>query len=257
MLDVDINTVWIIAVLLVAVRMGFVFFTTPLYSFAPIPAKVKIIFVLALSAVLVFAANPDTSFIQITLGGLVTACLTELFIAGILAFGIQVTFAAFQWGGRVVDMQIGFSVANIIDPATKTRAPLMGTILSILVLMVFYSVDGHHFVIRGLAYSLKVIPPGGAFSVKDPMLVVGQFGAIFSFGLMAVAPVVFSLTMIDFVIAIAAKTMPQMNVFFVGLPLKIFVGLAMFALTIKFMLPLFERVFSSMFNYWDNVMVGG
>ncbi len=257
MLDINISTIWIIAVLLVAVRMGVVFFTTPLYSFAPVPAKVKIVFVIALSAVLVLAGKPDTSFIDITLGGLALACITELFIAAVLAFGIQATFAAFQWGGRIIDMQIGFSVANIIDPATKTRAPLMGTVFSIMALMVFYSIDGHHFVIRGLAYSLKMIPPGAAFAVKDPMLVIGQFGAIFSFGLMAVAPVVFSLTMVDFVIAIAAKTMPQMNVFFVGLPLKIFVGLAMFALTIKYMLPLFERIFSSMFQYWDSVIVGG
>lgn len=256
MLDISINTVWIIAVLLVAVRLGVVFFTTPLYSFAPVPAKIKIVFILALSIVLMFAAKPNTSLISVSMGGLALACITELFIAAVLAFGMQATFAAFQWGGRVIDMQIGFSVANIIDPATKTRAPLMGTVFSILALMVFYSIDGHHFVIRGLAYSLKMIPPGAAFSVKDPMLVISQFGAIFSFGLMAVAPVVFSLTMIDFVIAITAKTMPQMNVFFVSLPLKIFVGLVMFALTIKYMLPLFERIFSSMFRYWDKAIVG-
>ncbi len=254
MVDIHLNLVWIIAIFLVAIRMGVIFFSTPLYSFAPIPAQVKILFVVSISAVIVLAANPSFEYVQLTVGGIVSGCIAELFVGAVLAFGVQVAFASLQWGGRVVDMQIGFSVANLIDPATRTQAPLMGTILSIFALMVFYAVDGHHMIIKGLAFSLKTVPPGSLLKLEEPSLIINQFGALFTFGLMAVAPVIFSLSMVDIVIAVAAKTMPQMNVFFVGLPIKIFLGMSIFAMTIKYMFPLLERIFSSMFVYWNKAL---
>ena len=252
-LELDIS--WFLAVILIAIRIGVVFFSTPLYSFAPIPAKVKLVFILSLSLLLVLISGKGIVTSDFSLGAMVVSCMYELFLGAILAFAVNVAFAALQWGGRIIDMQIGFSVASLIDPATRTQSPLMGTLFSMFSLLVFYVVDGHHLLIRGLSYSVSAVPPGQVLSLHNPGIIIKQFGSLFTFGLMAVAPVVFSLTMIDLVIAVAAKTMPQMNVFFVGLPIKIFVGLLVFALTVRYVLPLLESIFSSMFGFWNKVLM--
>ena len=255
-MSIELTTIWILSVMLLTVRLGIVFYSTPLYSYAPVPAQVKVVFVVALSAILLLGAAPSSNGLILKPAFLLKGVLAEVLIGMVLAFSVQIVFAAFQWGGRVMDMQMGFSVANLIDPSTRTQAPMMGTILSAAALMLFYALDGHHLLMKGLAFSIRAVPPGSIVSLDDPMLIVGQFGMIFTYGLMAVAPVVFALTMIDMVIAVAARTMPQMNVFFVGLPIKIFVGLLVFATTVRFMMPFMEKVFKTMFMNWHLVLAG-
>lgn len=255
-MNIELSIIWILGVMLLTIRLGIVFFSTPLYSFAPVPAQVKVVFVVAISAILMLSVVQVPTTLLLKPAFLLKGALAEILVGMVLAFSVQVVFAAFQWGGRVMDMQMGFSVANLIDPTTRTQVPMMGTLLSAAALMVFYSIDGHHLLMRGLAFSIRAVPPGTTLNLNDPMLIIGQFGAIFTFGLMAVAPVVFALTMIDLVIAVAARTMPQMNVFFVGLPIKIFVGLLVFASTVRFMLPFMQRLFETMFRNWQQALAG-
>ena len=84
--------------------------------------------------------------------------------------------------------------------------------------------------------------------------VAAQFGVMFVFGLAAVAPAVVSLLLMDTAMAVAARTMPQVNVFILSLPLKIVVGLTVMALTLPSIAPLLERVYESVFRYWERVL---
>jgi flagellar biosynthetic protein FliR len=119
----------------------------------------------------------------------------------------------------------------------------------------FYLLDGHRMLIRGLAFSLDRVPIGAGFQALQIEAVVAQFGVMFVFGLAAVSPSVLALLLMDTAMAVAARTMPQVNVFILSLPLKILVGLTVLALTLPSVAPLLERVFESFFRYWERVAV--
>jgi flagellar biosynthetic protein FliR len=249
----ETDMMFITAALLVATRFTPLFLLTPLFALTRVPARVRVLFVLALSVLLtaglgVMPINPPAS-----LSGLMHAMINELILGMLLAFGLFTAFGAFLFGGRIIDFQMGFGVANLIDPATQTQAPMLGTVLNLMAVMTFFLLDGHHLLIRGLVYSLQKIPPGSALQEVDVQAIVAQFGVMFVYGLAVVAPVIGVLLMLDVGMAVAARTMPQVNMFIVGFPLKIFMGLLVLALSLNYMGPLLEKIYASIFLYWQRL----
>ncbi len=242
------------AVLLTASRFAPVFLLTPLFAIVQVPVRVRVLFVLALSFVMVAGGGVSPTDPPAHFGGLIHAMASEVLLGMALAFGLFAAFGAFLFGGRILDFQMGFGVANLIDPATHTQAPLLGTVLNLMAVMSFFLLDGHHLLIRGLAYSLEKIPPGSAWRGMEPVAVVDQFGVMFVYGLAVVAPVVMTLLLLDVGMAVAARTMPQVNMFIMGFPLKIFMGLIVLALSLNYMGPLMEKIYASIFFYWQRVI---
>jgi flagellar biosynthesis protein FliR len=251
-LSIDVGL--IVAFWLVALRVGAVFAMSPLFGFASVPANIRVLYVFGLSAVLMGAFSVNAVALSGSIGGIATAALSELVVGGLFAFGVYAAFAAFQLAGRIMDMQLGFGVASLIDPTTRTSAPLLGTGLHLLALTVFFAVDGHHMIIRGIAFSLERIPPGTAMTDIDSAAVIAQFGGMFVYALAIAAPVMFVLLMVDVALAIVARTMPQMNVFIVSLPLKIMVGLATLLVSMQYLNPVMLRVFENLFDYWHRIL---
>lgn len=251
-LDADMR--FVTTTLLVATRLAAVFLLTPLFAVAQVPGRVRLFFVLALAVVMVSGLGIAPVQVPETTGQLLRQIGNELFLGLLLAFGLFAAFGAFLFGGRILDFQMGFGVANLIDPATSAQAPLLGTALNLMAVMTFFLLDGHHMIVRGLAWSLQRVPPGGALRDLAPDAVIAQFGVMFVYGLAVVAPAVLTLLLLDIGMAVAARTMPQVNMFIVGFPLKIFMGLLMLALSLNYMGPLLERVFGSLFVYWQRIV---
>jgi flagellar biosynthetic protein FliR len=241
-------------VLLVSARLAGLLILSPIFQFASVPATVRLLFVIALSTGIVLSAQITSDNLPTTLAALGIALMAEVFVGAVLAFGLFAAFGAFLFGGRILDFQMGFGVANVIDPSTNVQAPMVGTALNLMAIAVFFALDGHQWLIRGLVYSLNRIPPGGAFQTMSLQAVTAQFGAMFIFGLAVVAPAVITLLLVDVAMAVAARTMPQVNVFIFALPIKIFLGLTVMALTLRNIGPLLNRIFESIFYYWDRVL---
>jgi flagellar biosynthesis protein FliR len=250
---IDVAISWITAVLLLTIRFGVVIYMAPNIAASSVPSRIVLMWVIALSVGLLTIANVQPVEI-IDLGGLFRAALSEMLLGGLLGFGMVAAFAAFLLGGRIVDFQMGFGVAGLIDPATKAQAPMIGTILNLIAIMVFYALDGHHYLLRGLAFSVEKIPPGAWLGGFDASVVIAHFGSMFVFAIAIVAPVIFSILLLDVGLAIMARTMPQMNVFIVSLPLKIFTGLSVAALSMHSMRPLMEKIFETIFLFWQNIL---
>jgi len=122
-------------------------------------------------------------------------------------------------------MQLGFGVAALIDPATKAQVPLLGTLLYMAAVIGFFAIDGHHLVLRALSYSLQHLPPGTPYSAINIGAAVDTIRCDVLLAVAISAPVIFLLLLVDAALAVMARSMPQMNVFFLSLPLKILVGL--------------------------------
>jgi flagellar biosynthetic protein FliR len=253
-MQLHIETAWIAAVLLVSIRFGTVFVMTPVFGSMQLPGRVRVFMVLALSATIVTAAGARVLQVPEQLGDLVVAALGELMLGALFAFGLFAGFAAFLFGGRLLDMQMGLGVASLIDPATRSQAPLLGTLFNMLAVMMFFALDGHHMIIRGLAYSLERFPPGAFNGQFDITAVIAMFGTMFTFGFALVAPVVVALFLIDVGMAVMSRTMPQVNIFILAVTIKIFVGLMILAVSIQYMAPLMHRIFAAIFGYWEKVL---
>ena len=251
---VEADVAWMLGVVLIALRLGVVLVATPIFNLVNVPGNIRVLFVLGLAAVIAAGIKNPLVIGELSVYGFLAAATVELIIGAALAFGLLTAFAAFALGGRVVDVQLGFGVANLIDPATRTPAPLVGTFLNLLALVIFFAIDGHHMVLRGIVFSLEQTPPGTALPDLDIGVLAAQFGGMFVYAVSLVAPVMFGILLIDVLLGVIARMMPQMNVFIVGLPLKIFVGLSLLAFSLNYLSPALARVFEGVFNGWHRLL---
>lgn len=254
-MSIGVDMAVVVAIILTFIRLSALLLLSPLFSLGKIPAVVRNFFLLAFAAVLVTGLNITLSDVPYSLSDFLLAAINELITGAVMAFGLFAAFATFLFGGRVLDFQMGFGVANLIDPATNAQGPLLGTVLNLMAVMTFYLLNGHHWLIKGISYSFHRIPVGQGLSQINVEALLSQFGFMFTFGLMLVAPAVFTLLLLDVGLAVAARTMPQVNIFIVGLPLKILVGLIVLAVSLNYLGPLMNRIFESGFKYWEQVLV--
>ena len=253
-MSLTVESAWIALVLLASIRFGAMLVLAPVFGGIPLPAQFRALFVMAFAATMVTALGLPAFSVSMDVASIVLAALSELAIGAAMAFGLFTAFGAFQFAGKLLDLQIGFAIGTIFDPVTRAQSPMLGTALSMLALALFFALDGHHMLVRGVAYSLERVPPGSMPSNWSLAPFVEQFGAMFIFGLTLVAPVVFTLVLVDVGLGIVSRTMPQLNVFMLGIPAKIIVGLLVFAGTLTALAPVMARVFGSVFSFWQQLL---
>lgn len=239
--------------LLVATRLGAMLLFAPLLGFATMPALVRLTVVLALS----LALYPGVPEMLMPTEPVLLALLFlgEIVVGGAMGFGLLAIGGALSFGGRVLDYQIGFNAGSLLNPLTRSFEPLTGSILLALAGVLFFVLDWHHTLLRGASYSFTVLPPGHSGELQ-PEALIKQFGLVFAFGLSVVAPVFIILLATDIGIAVAARSLPQFNVYFVSLPLKIGMGLTLLALCSRPIQHAIVALFEAAFVEWP-MLLGG
>lgn len=251
---VEIDPAWMMAVFYTALRIGVVLVMTPVFSGLKGMVTVRVLFTLALAVLLVPALHLPSSPGALAMGPVVLVGLAELANGATLAFGVFAAFGAFSLAGKILDIQSGFGIGNVYDPVTQASVPLFASLLNLLAVAVFFGMDGHHALLRGLAFSLQQSPPGTGFGGIALEAVIRQFGLMFSLGVALIVPVMFCLLLAETALAVVSRVLPQMNVFVVGVPVKILTGMAVLALTVVTMGPAMGRIYASIFSYWEQVL---
>lgn len=253
-MSVEIDPAWALAVFFIAVRVGVLLIMTPIFSSLNGMVTVRVLFTLALSVVLVAGMGTLPPAPVLEIGPVVVAAMAELVMGATLAFGVFAAFGAFSVAGKILDIQSGFGIGSVYDPVTRAGAPLFATLLNLAAVAVFFALDAHHALLRGIAFSLQQMPPGAGFQALAIDALIGQFGLMFSFGVALIVPVMLCLLLTEAGLAVISRVLPQMNVFIVGMPVKIMVGLAILALTVRAMGPTMGRVYASIFIFWEQVL---
>lgn len=228
--------------LLVMVRTSGIFIFSPFFSAQNIPniMKIGLSFSISLLITLTLPVSPDFSN-EI----LVLLIVKELMVGIIIGFISYAFFSAFYVMGQIIDMKIGFGMANVIDPQNRIQVPLMGNFYYILSFLLLMSFNGHHLIISALVDSYKFLPIGGFKYTGDTMnLLVNSLSRAFEIGFKLSTPVVAIIFLTDVVLGIISKTIPQMNVFVVGMPLKVLIGL----LIIIISMPIFFTAINGIFD---------
>jgi flagellar biosynthetic protein FliR len=242
-MNVVIDEAWLVSLLLIATRLAGLFLLLPALGFTVIPARVQLIFVFALA--LLFALSLGTPQVHVTsLLQLVRVACVELSKGALLAFSVNAAFAALQFAGQLLDFQIGFNAAALFNINTQAHDPLLSSLYSMLAGVLFLVFDAHHELLRGLAESFREQPVGDLALALDPGRLAAQFGGVFLYGFMVASPVVLGLFMFDVAMAFISRSMPQLNIYFVSLPLKIFWGLMLVVGSLVEVGPLVRTIFS-------------
>lgn len=173
----------------------------------------------------------------------VLGVLTEIMIGLVFVVVVNTSFSAFQIAGRMLDFAMSLSTANLIDPSSKEMSALFGVLLSLTASLMFFAINGHHALIQAMVTSYQFLPVASGVEQIDPMLPAKHFSKAFAYGFLIAAPVVVVLLLIDVLMAFAAKSMPQLNVFILLIPVKVMVGLFVLASSLSFVSGLFNQIF--------------
>lgn len=254
MVSVGISSEWLIAVLLFATRIGIVLFLTPLLGSVGIPKRLRALLVLSLAAALVSGMGwPGVRGID-DAAGLIVAFMGEALWGATLAFGLQAAYAALLIGGRVVDMQVGFGLASLLDPVSRTQSPLLGVLYQMYAIAWFLAVDGHVAVVQALVRSVELVPLGSMPTAVPMAAIVGVFGMLCSLGVVLFGAAIVCLLLIDVGMGVASRVMPQANIFMLSIPVKAMAGLVLLMTSAVYAQPVMRRIFSEVFNYWQVVL---
>lgn len=177
----------------------------------------------------------------------------EVLLGISIGFVLQLVFAAILTAGQVIDMQMGFGIVNVIDPMWGTQVPMTGLILQLLALLIFIIYDGHLLVVKVLAESFRIIPVGGgpfsvAVSGELTEYMLRLFTGMFLTGIQLAMPIIGVILINDLALGIVARTVPQLNIFVVGIPLKIVVGVAFLWLILPLYIEGLNRLFAISFS---------
>ncbi len=247
---------FVLAVFLLSLRLSAVFLLTPiLYAFS-VPATARVLIVLGLALGLTFGipAADTQAVLGLSSGQLLVAAATELALGATLALGILTAFGAISMAGRLIDVQIGFGIAQVFDPVTRRQVPILTSAFDKLGVIVFFLVNGHHALLRGIAYSLERFPVGRPWSVEAAApFIIKQVAALFGLGLALAAPVVVCLLLVELALGVVARNLPQMNMFVIGVPIKIIIGLAALSLWFGGVGDAMSRIYGSIYRTWDGV----
>ncbi len=227
---------WYGAVFWPLVRVLALFSVAPVLSHRAIPTRIKM--ALAFCIAIVLMPNLATPPIGDVLTGAGIALLAQNIMVGvIIGFTVRIVFAALELAGEVIGLQTGLSFAGFFNPAMGVSQTAISSLMSLLALLMFIAIDGHLMLIYALSESFRLFPLTG--DVEFPLSfdrVARLGGDVFAIGLAIALPFIAVMMLVNIVLGVLTRVAPQLNIFAVGFPLTILVGLG----TLFVLLPYIE-----------------
>ncbi|CAM3062922.1 flagellar type III secretion system protein FliR [Paenibacillus taichungensis] len=243
--------------LLMFCRIASFFVTAPVFSARNVPNSIKI----GLSAFVTFTVYMVYGIDQVVPTDLsyILLVIREILIGLLLGFVAYLLMTAIQTAGTFIDLQIGFGMANVYDPMTGASAPLTGNFKYAFAVLLFLTMNGHHYLLDAIVYSYRWIPLSNVFFLRLADGSIAEFlvhtlGQSFMLAFQMSAPIVVALFLTDVGLGFLAKTAPQFNVFAVGMPLKVLVGLAILLLLVPSFAFVFSQLFEVMFRSMEKLL---
>jgi len=225
------------AFVLMLIRVTVVMMTAPVLGNTRIPGQVKIGFSLAVTLLLYLALRPAPLPEPGNILSLAGAVCGEVFAGLIVGYTAYLLFSGIQMAGQVVDIQVGFGLVNVLDPSGGQQVSILGEFYYLIAMLFFLAVDGHHALIKALGDSFSLLPAGSIAwldqASKAGPLLSGFFTKLFIIAFQVAAPSIAVLFLTNLSMGLLSRTLPSMNVFVVGMPLNVMVGILVTILSLK------------------------
>lgn len=218
---------WVGSFLLPLFRIAALLMSMPIIGTQLVPTRIRLYLALALTVVLVPGLPAAPAVEGISLQALVLVA-QELLIGVMLGFALQLFFQAFVVAGLIIATQMGLGFASTVDPANGISTAVVGQFLTMLVTLLFLAMNGHLVVIEVLTESFVTLPIGGGFLVGHYWEVAGKLGWVLGAGLLLVLPAITALLVVNLAFGVMTRAAPQLNIFSIGFPLTLVIGLVIF-----------------------------
>ncbi len=233
--------------LLVFVRMTGLFVVAPIFGRKNIPTYFKIGFSFFMSLILVNTTVLQTVQYDDNLIGYALLVMKEFLVGLSMGYIAYLSYTAIYIAGEIIDMQIGFGVVSVMDPMSNIQVPITSNIYFIISMLLFLMMNGHHMLIKALFDSFTSLPLGEAvFSGDIYESIFNIFGTVLATGFKIAAPIVATVLIVDIALGTISRMVPQMNIFVIGMPLKIIVGLIVIVITMPLFISIMQKVFGMM-----------
>ena len=230
--------------------------TMPIFGYQTISRTIRLMLAMVLSIV-VFMIQPKIMISIHSLLELTTLLMRELLIGMILGFGARLIFEGITMAGSFIGRQTGLAIANILDPSSQEQVPIIGQFWSMLMMVYFFAINGHQFLINILVRNTSLIPLGGGeFTVHLGQTIFNGGSQAFVIAIQLAAPVMGLLLVVDTALALVARVMPQMNIFIVSLPLKLGIGLFGVISSLNIFQMLYYSFFDRLTLYMESLIKG-
>lgn len=221
--------------LLVVARVAGLVASAPLFAHGVVPVRVRAGVVGILGLALAPVVPGPVAGVEPSWPALAGLVAVEAAIGVLLGLVAQLVFAGVELGGQIAGVQVGFGVASVVDPSTEAGAGLIAHWQQLVALVAFLVLDVHHVVLRALVESFRVAPIGGVVLGAEVLRgVVAQGAGLFVVGVRIAAPVLVVLLATNAALGALARTLPQLNVFAVGAPVQVGVGLVVLGTSLPF-----------------------
>ncbi|MBY9064236.1 flagellar biosynthetic protein FliR [Sphingomonas yunnanensis] len=223
------------AMIFVMIRVGAAFIAAPVFSNVSVPLTVRVALSGAI-AVLVLGTTPVQTPQSVFALATFVAVAAEALVGLAIGFVLQVAFAAPLVAGEIIGGSMGIGFANMIDPNSGRSSPAIGQFLSIMMTLLFLSLDGHLVLVDLVVRSYRALPPGASWLAAGQLRDIALFGGYaFLAGLLLALPVGFLLLCLNLVMGMVSRSAPSLNLFAVGLPVSLAVGVLSLAIALPAM----------------------
>ena len=241
-LDIFFSTTNIILFMAILTRISGLFASAPLFSTYPIPMQAKIWLAALIAFILFPIVQYNTNFAVPTNVPMLTVILFKEFLIGYaMGFCANIIFAGIELGVNMFAIQMGLSASQALNPASGGASPIITQVYTYLASMIFIIIGAHQWLFSALYNSFKSMPIGYTFTFSPSIVehIITFTSHLFNISLSIALPIFGVLFITDVLLGFTSKMMPQMNIFMVSMPLKIYLGLL---LSLIFMRPMAEYI---------------
>ena len=234
---------------LIFMRVGAILMTMPILKSKSIPVLFKAGLALAASVVLFPILKLENFPVASGLAPLAIGMFGEILLGIMIGLAVNLIFVGLQLAGQLAGYQMGLALARVMDPSSNQQVPLLAQFYQMFALLIFLTVNAHHWFLRALADSYQLVPPFG-FHFSGSLLdqLVNLAGNMFVIAIKVGAPVIAAMLLTSIAFGLIARTVTQMNVFIVAMPLKIGIGLFFVGVSLPYLTSFLKALFNQLGN---------
>lgn len=248
---------YIDAFLLVFVRMLSLLLAVPLFSSRSVPTLVKIGLAFFLSTIVINSIDVEVTVRSTEIVNYAITVGKEFITGWLIGYAAYLAYTTLVLAGQFIDMQIGFSMVNVFDPLSQIQLSITGNLYYYLVLLLTVASNAHFLFIKAIIRSFDFIPIGQmSLSANLNNGVIAFYSKFFSVALQIAAPFFFVMLMTNIVLAILARTAPQMNLFVIGFPVKIMLGMLLMLVTMNIFTSVSDIIVEMFQEFMDTTIRG-
>jgi flagellar biosynthetic protein FliR len=248
---------WMPLYMLVFARVSAMVASMPILGYSTVSVRIRVVlgFLLTLIVAPMLAGQYELNYVS--MGRLSLDVIREVFIGLLIGFGARLIFEGFSMAGSFIGLQMGMAIMNIFDPTSEQNQPIISNFWLMVIIVFFLVTNSHHFLIQTVVINFRQVPVSGATFepvLGQTMITGGRL--IFDLALRFAAPVMIFLLVLDVAIAFMARVMPQLNIFFISLPLKIGAGIMLLVVSLKIFQTLFAYILSELETFVNTLIFG-